>query len=221
MIIVIDGPAGSGKSSTAKAIANRLNIRYLDSGALYRAITYLWINAGKPDKLSFFNMLPDIQLQVEPDEQTFHVTANGVDITDNIRTQSVSENVSIIASFPEARAFVNRFMRKLVTSDNYIADGRDLGTAVFPDADLKFYMDASIKERAERRFSEMKEKNAAITMEEVVQNLEQRDHLDKSRKSDPLKKADDAILIDTTGKSFDEQVNEMTTIIEEKLKLKQ
>ncbi len=221
MIIVIDGPAGSGKSSTAKAIANRLNIRYLDSGALYRAITYLWINAGKPEKLSFFKMLPDVQLQVAPDEHTFHVIANGINITDKIRTQSVSENVSTIAAFPEARAFINQFMRDLVKSDDYIADGRDLGTAVFPDADLKFYMDASIKERAERRFAEMKDNNATITLNEIVENLEQRDHLDKNRKSDPLKKAEDAIFVDTTGKTFNEQVAEMAQIIKEKLKLKQ
>src|SRR5690554_600936 len=152
MIIVIDGPAGSGKSSTAKTIANRLGIQFLDSGALYRALTYLWIKAGKPEKNKFFKLLPDVQLQTQYKDEVFYVVANGQDITGDIRKQNVADSVSEIASLPPARAFVNHYMRKLVQQNTYIADGRDLGTAVFPDADIKFYMDASIKERARRRF---------------------------------------------------------------------
>lgn len=219
MIIVIDGPAGSGKSSTAKAIANRLNIRYLDSGALYRAITYLWINAGKPDKYTFFDVLSEVELKVRSDDFIFTVIANGVDISNKIREQRVSNHVSEIAALPQARDFVNRFMRELVKSDAFIADGRDLGTAVFPEADLKFFMDASIDERAKRRYKELKDKGAAVTFHEVLQNLKNRDHQDSNRKTDPLQRADDAIIIDTTGKTFDEQVLEMTTIIKEKLTL--
>ena len=219
MIIVIDGPAGSGKSSTAKAIANRLNIRYLDSGALYRAITYLWINAGKPDKYTFFDVLSEVKLQVRSDDLTFTVVANGVDISNEIRQQTVSNHVSELAALPQARNFVNRFMRNLVKKDAYIADGRDLGTAVFPEADLKFFMDASIDERAKRRFKELKDKGASVTFNEVAKNLKDRDYQDSNRKADPLRKADDAITIDTTGKTFDEQVLEMTEIIKEKLTL--
>lgn len=219
MIIVIDGPAGSGKSSTAKAIANRLNIRYLDSGALYRAITYLWINAGKPNKYTFFDVLSEVDLKVRSDDFIFTVIANGVDISNEIRQQTVSNHVSEIAALPQARDFVNRFMRELVKNDAYIADGRDLGTAVFPEADLKFFMDASIDERAKRRYKELKDKGAAVTLHEVTQNLKDRDHQDSNRKTDPLRKADDAIIIDTTGKTFDEQVLEMTAIIKEKLTL--
>lgn len=219
MIIVIDGPAGSGKSSTAKAIANRLGIKFLDSGALYRAITYLWLESGKPDKAEFFENLSNIQLEADFRDQTFYVNAGGEDLTEKIRTKYVADQVSEIASYKTARSFVNSFMRDLVKKDTYIADGRDLGTAVFPDADLKFYMDASLKERAKRRFLEMKNSDNSVTLEDVMENLRSRDEKDQNRDNDPLKRADDAIIIDTTGKSFEEQVREMISIINEKLNL--
>jgi cytidylate kinase len=219
MIIVIDGPAGSGKSSTAKAIANRLGIKFLDSGALYRAITYLWLESGKPEKAEFFENLSNIQLEADFKDQTFFVQAGKEDLTDKIRTKHVADRVSEIAADKIARSFVNSFMRKLVKKDTYIADGRDLGTAVFPDADLKFYMDASLKERAKRRFLEMKDSDKSVTLEDVMENLRSRDEKDQNRKNDPLKKADDAIVIDTTGKSFEEQLKEMISIINEELNL--
>ncbi|MEX0662024.1 MAG: (d)CMP kinase [Balneolaceae bacterium] len=219
MIIVIDGPAGSGKSSTAKALANRLGINFLDSGALYRALTYTWIESGKPDKNTFFKNLLDVRLHVEYSGGQFKVTVNDVDVTDKIRTSEVSNNVSEIASFPNARTFANNIMRELVKGDTYIADGRDLGTAVFPDADLKFFMDASIEDRAKRRFDEIKSDQKDVTYKDVLENLKMRDHKDQNRTSDPLRKADDAILINTSGKTFMEQVDEMSTIINEKLTL--
>ena len=219
MIIVIDGPAGSGKSSTAKAIANRLGIKFLDSGALYRAITYLWLESGKPDKAEFFENLSNIQLKADFKDQTFYVQAGREDLTEKIRTKYVADQVSEIASYKAARSFVNSFMRKLVKKDTYIADGRDLGTAVFPDADLKFFMDASLKERAKRRFLEMKDSDKSVTLEDVMENLRSRDEKDQNRENDPLKKSDDAIVIDTTGKSFEEQLQEMISTINEELNL--
>ncbi|MDZ7717267.1 MAG: (d)CMP kinase [Balneolaceae bacterium] len=221
MIIVIDGPAGSGKSSTAKKLAELLDIQYLDSGALYRALTFLWLNNDKPDLSEFFDMLPEVNLETEYRDQLFHVKVNGNDITNKIRTQRVANHVSEIAAKPEARIFVNQYMRKLVMHDTYIADGRDLGTAVFPNADLKFYMDASLEERAKRRYRELISVGSDISFEEVKINLIERDHKDSNRAADPLKKDADAILIDTTGKTFEEQLKEMTTIIRKKLKLKQ
>jgi len=222
MIIVIDGPAGSGKSSSAKEIANRLDIQYLDSGALYRAITYLWIAADKPDKKSFIELLPDVKLETVYKNQTFKVELNGADISDEIRKQRVAENVSKVAAIPEVRKFVNDYMINLVSCDVYIADGRDLGSAVFTDAALKFYMDASIDERAKRRYKEMKEsdKDSSVTFEEVRDNLKDRDYKDQNRSADPMKKADDAIVIDTTGKTFNEQISEMIDIIKNQIKLK-
>lgn len=221
MIIVIDGPAGSGKSSTAKKIAESLDIQYLDSGALYRALTLLWLRTNKPDLSSFFETLPDIKLETEYRNQTFIVKMNDVDITKDIRSHEVANHVSEMAAKPKARSFVNQYMRKLVISDIYIADGRDLGTAVFPNADLKFYMDASLDERAKRRYRELKPEDPEISFNEVKKNLKKRDHKDSNRTADPLKKDDDAILIDTTGKTFEEQIKEMVNIIRQQLKLKQ
>lgn len=221
MIIVIDGPAGSGKSSTAKKLAELLDIQYLDSGALYRALTFLWLENDKPDLSEFFDILPDVKLETEYRDQLFHVTMKGKDITKDIRTQQVANHVSTIAAKPEAREFVNQYMRKLVISDTYIADGRDLGTAVFPNADLKFYMDASLDERAKRRYRELISNDTDISFEEVKDNLEERDHTDSNRSADPLRKDKNAILIDTTGKTFREQIDEMVNIIRQKLKLKQ
>ncbi|CAN5383119.1 (d)CMP kinase [soil metagenome] len=220
MIIVIDGPAGSGKSSTAKAISDRLNIKFLDSGALYRAVTYFWLQQGKPDNKEFFNMLPDINLEADLNEETFTVCLDGTDISEEIRSPEVSINVSKVASLPEVRKRVNLLMRDLVKKGKFIADGRDLGTAVFPDADLKFYMEASIGERAKRRFAEIRSKRDDVTLEDVIENLKSRDYTDQNRFADPLKKADDAIVIDTTGKTFKEQVDCMSTIIKEKLNIK-
>lgn len=221
MIIVIDGPAGSGKSSTAKKIAELLDIQYLDSGALYRALTFLWLRNDKPDPSEFFDILPGVKLQTDYRDQLFHVKVNGDEITKEIRTQNVANHVSEMAAMPIARSFVNQYMRKLVESDTYIADGRDLGTAVFPDADLKFYMDASLEERAKRRYQELMSVDANISFEDVKNNLKERDYKDSNRSADPLKKDDDAILIDTTGKTFEEQIDEMVSIIRDKLKLKQ
>jgi len=217
MIIVIDGPAGSGKSSTAKALSKQLDIYFLDSGALYRAVTYYWIEQGNPEKNNFFNLLPDIDLDVDLADNSFSVMLNGKNISEKIRSSTVVNNVSDIASLPEVRKVVNAFMRNLVRQDTFIADGRDLGTAVFPCADLKFYMDASLEERANRRFREMVESDQSVTREHVIQNLKERDHKDQNRDADPLKKAEDAIVIDTTGKTFKEQVAEMAAIINDKL----
>ncbi|WP_234572707.1 (d)CMP kinase [Rhodohalobacter sp. 614A] len=216
MIIVIDGPAGSGKSSTAKKIAELLDIQYLDSGALYRALTFLWLRTEPSDLSKFFEMLPDVKLETEYVHPTFQVKMNGEDITKEIRSQEVANHVSEMAAEPKARSFVNQYMRKLVKHDTYIADGRDLGTAVFPNADLKFYMDASLEERAKRRYRELESIEAHVTFEDVKQNLKERDYKDSNRSADPLKKDDGAILIDTTGKTFDEQISEMVEIIREK-----
>jgi len=220
MIIVIDGPAGSGKSSTAKALSKRLSLHFLDSGALYRSVTYFWIQKGKPDNDQFFKMLTDIDLEADLTDGNFDVILNGENISDKIRDPKVANHVSDVASLSKVRLFVNRIMREIVKNGTFIADGRDLGTAVFPDADLKFYMDASEEERAERRFNELRAKNSNVTFEEVLENVRRRDHTDQNRTADPLKKADDALLVDTTGKSFEEQVDYMSAIIEDKLNLK-
>ena len=219
MIIVIDGPAGSGKSSSAKEIAKRLNLQFLDSGALYRAVTYLWLENEKSDLQQFLERLNSVNLQTVCTHSTFTVVVNGRDITDSIRSQRVARHVSQVASEPEIRSFVNRYMRQLVKNGVYIADGRDLGTAVFPNANLKFFMEASLKTRAQRRYDEVVKSDPDVQYSQIFENLKERDHIDSNRKADPLKKAENAIVVDTTNKSFNEQIEEMINIIQNKLKL--
>jgi len=205
MIIVIDGPAGSGKSSTAKAVAEQLNIQYLDSGALYRAITYAYISSGK-SKRSFFDSLDEIQLAFEFRHKKFRIWLDNLEITSRIREFDVSEKVSDIASNPDVRKFVNKLMHEVTDDKIYIAEGRDLGTAVFPDASLKFYMIADAQTRARRRYDELKEQQKPVEFDKIKENIEQRDLKDSRRQADPLRQADDAIVIDTTEVSFEEQV---------------
>ena len=205
MIVVIDGPAGSGKSSTAKAVAAHLQIQFLDSGALYRVATLLYLDSKK-QLLPFFDLLNESKISFYFKENKFHALLNDRDVSDRIRSMEVSENVSEVASNPKVRAYVNGLMRKAVQQDVYIADGRDLGTAVFPDAALKFYMVADLDTRAERRYQEVKAQGKEVTLEEVKQNIAQRDNKDSNRSSDPLKQADDAILVDTSEMTFDQQV---------------
>lgn len=205
MIIVIDGPAGSGKSSTAKAVAEQLDIQYLDSGALYRAITYAYISSGK-NKNSFFDSLDEIQLAFEFRQNKFRIWLDNQEITSGIREFDVSQKVSDIASNPKVRRFVNELMQKVTDDEIYIAEGRDLGTAVFPDASLKFYMIADTQTRARRRYEELKAQQKPVEFDKIKENIEQRDLKDSRRKADPLRQADDAIVIDTTNVSFDDQV---------------
>lgn len=218
MIIVIDGPAGSGKSSTAKAVARKLKIEYLDSGALYRALTCLYLDSDK-DFDTFFDLLSRISITFSYSDKVFHVSVNGTDITDKLRTPTVADHVSTVAAHPRVRSFVNELMREKVRQGAYIAEGRDLGTAVFNDADVKFFMSADVKERARRRFDELRASGTDISVEEVETNIRQRDKKDQAREADPLKKAPDAIELDTTGLAFEEQVHKICTIIDEQTDL--
>ncbi len=218
MIIVIDGLSGSGKSSTAQAVARNLGIQYLDSGALYRTATLLWLEEGK-NMRTFFEILLSKDIQFEYKNGRFAVYIDGVDVSSTIRKQIVSDNVSLVASMPEVRNFVNNLMRSAVKDSHYIADGRDLGSAVFPDADLKFFMEASLDIRAKRRYAELKDTGESVTLHEVKENLRKRDISDKSRERDPLIKPKDAYLVDTSEKTFDEQVKEISCVISDKLSL--
>lgn len=219
MIIVIDGPAGSGKSSTAEAVAEKMNLQYLDSGALYRAVTVVYLQSGS-DNNKFFEILNQREISFEYAGSVFRVYLDGSDITQQIREPGVSDYVSDVAAMPEVRSYVNRLMKKAVQHGRYIADGRDLGTAVFPDADLKIYMSAELEERARRRYAELNRKGRNVSMNEVIKNLEKRDQKDTQRPDDPLKKADDAVVIDTTALSFEQQVEQICSVIRERLETK-
>jgi cytidylate kinase len=220
--VVIDGPAGSGKSSTAKAVAAQLQIQFLDSGALYRVATVLFLSCNKDFPL-FFEQLKESKISFHFKQNTFYAFLNNRDVSEEIRSMQVSEHVSEVASNPDVRAYVNELMREVVKHDVYIADGRDLGTAVFPDAALKFFMVADLETRAKRRFAEVKNQaGKKVTLEEVKRNIARRDEKDSNRSSDPLKQADDAILVDTSAMTFEEQVafisqkNQRSDIIKEK-----
>jgi len=216
MIVVIDGPAGSGKSSTARAVADRLQIEYIDSGALYRAATLLYIEANR-DRETFFRLLDQKEISFYYKEQMFHVAIDEQSVTTDIRSPEVAKYVSKVAAMPRVRGFVNDLMHSIVNDGVYIAEGRDLGTAVFPDADLKFYMSAELNERARRRFEERKEDNPDLTFKEVKENIAERDRKDSKRQADPLKKADDAIEIDTTNLTFEQQVDEICLEVRERI----
>ncbi|MTI88908.1 MAG: (d)CMP kinase [Balneolaceae bacterium] len=206
MIVVIDGPAGSGKSSTARAVAGKLQIQFLDSGALYRVATLVYLDTEK-DYHAFFEKFNKSKISFHFKNERFHVYLNDEDVTDAIREMEVSEHVSEVASNPKIRREVNDLMREVVKHDIYIADGRDLGTAVFPDAELKFFMNADLDTRAQRRYRELKQEGQDVSLEEIKENLAQRDEMDSNRAADPLKKAEDAIEIDTSACSFEEQVS--------------
>lgn len=206
MIVVIDGPAGSGKSSTARAVAERLGIQFLDSGALYRVATLLYLKAEKNKEL-FFELLKENKISFHFKEKKFHAFLNGTDVSDEIRAMEVSQSVSEVASMPLVRSYVNKIMHRAVKQDVYVADGRDLGTAVFPNAALKFFMVADLETRAKRRLSELQIKGSTANLNDVMENIAERDEIDSTRSADPLKKADDAIEIDTSALSFEQQVS--------------
>jgi cytidylate kinase len=208
MIVVIDGPAGSGKSSTARAIAEQLQIQFLDSGALYRVATLVYLES-LDNGTSFFDRLKESDISFYFKNKNFHSFLNGEEVSDEIREMKVSNAVSKVASDPMVRSHINKLMRAEVETGVYIADGRDLGTAVFPDAELKFFMVADLHERAKRRLAEMEAQGLDASLEEIKSNLESRDNADSSRASDPLKQADDAILINTSELSFEEQVSQI------------
>lgn len=205
MIIVIDGPAGSGKSSTAKAVAKQCGLHYLDSGAFYRAVTLIYLNVGC-QKESFFDELEHTDLTIRYEDNVFKVFLNQQEVTRTIREQRVSDKVSEVAAMSHARSFVNTLLRDFVKSGNFIADGRDLGTVVFPDADFKFFLTADLQKRAKRRLLEMQQAGMDADFDDILQNLKERDMKDSTRAEAPLKKADDAISIDTSSVTFDEQV---------------
>ncbi|HCI69456.1 MAG: cytidylate kinase [Bacteroidetes bacterium] len=209
MIVVIDGPAGSGKSSTARAIAEQLQIQFLDSGALYRVATLIYLESLDNGD-SFFDRLKESDISFYFKNKKFHSFLNGEEVSDEIREMKVSNAVSKVASDPMVRAHVNKLMRAEVEKDVFIADGRDLGTAVFPNAELKFFMVAELEERAKRRLAEMEAQGLEASLEEIKSNLEARDSADSNRASDPLKQAEDAILINTSELSFEEQVSQIS-----------
>ena len=209
MIIAIDGPAGSGKSTIAKLIAEDLELVYLDTGAMYRLVTLKALNEGiLGDFEKIKKMLNNLNIDIK--ENGFYL--DNVDVSDEIRKPIVSENVSDIAAIREVREKMVDLQRKFSESKNVILDGRDIGTVVFPNANVKIFLVADAKERANRRYKELVKKGENVKIEEIYENILKRDEIDSTRKESPLKKAEDAIEVDTTSKKIGEVKNEILNI---------
>ena len=216
MIIAIDGPAGSGKSTIAKLIAEDLGLVYLDTGAMYRLVTLKALNEGILDNLDkIIKMLDDLRIDIK--KNGFYL--DDTNVSEEIRKPVVSENVSDIAAIREVREKMVDLQRKFSESKNVILDGRDIGTVVFPNADVKIFLIADAKERANRRYRELVAKGENVKIEEIYENILKRDKIDSTRNESPLKKADDAIEVDTTSKSIEEVKNEILYIIKQKNKI--
>ena len=216
MIIAIDGPAGSGKSTIAKLIAEDLGLVYLDTGAMYRLVTLKALNDGILGNLDKIKKLLD-DLNIDIRENGFYL--DDADVSEEIRKPVVSENVSDVAAIREVREKMVDLQRKFSESKDVILDGRDIGTVVFPNADVKIFLIADAKERANRRYRELVAKGENVKIEEIYENILKRDKIDSTRKESPLKKADDAIEVDTTSKSIEEVKNEILYIIKQKNKI--
>ena len=213
--IAIDGPAGAGKSTIARKAAAELGFIYVDTGALYRSVAYYCISAGADVSVpeSVEKLLPEITPELRFIDGVQHVFVNGSDVSDKIRTPEVSMAASKVSAIPAVRAFLFDLQKKIARENDIIMDGRDIGTVVLPDADLKIFLTASPEARADRRYAELKDKPDAPAYEQVLADIIKRDHDDSTRAIAPLKQADDAVLCDTTKLSLEESVKTIIGMI--------
>lgn len=210
--VAIDGPAGSGKSSISKLLASELHMNHIDTGAMYRAVTLEALNRGIDLENDPYDFLSEMKIEYDHER----IFLNDVDVTEAIRTVEVSNHVSIVARQKVVRDNMVKIQRKAANSGFIIMDGRDIGTVVLPDADLKIFITASIEERADRRYKELVETGADVNLEEIKAQIAERDHLDSTRKLNPLKQADDAVLVDTTNHTIEEVKQIMKDLIQER-----
>ena len=212
IIIALDGFSSSGKSTMAKALARRIGYRYVDTGAMYRAVT-LWAmehslvdTGGNVNAEALAEALPSIEIgfTIMPDG-TQHTTLGGTDVERRIRSMEVSSNVSAVAAIPAVRHALVAMQQAFGKEKGIVMDGRDIGTTVFPDAELKIFLNASAQTRARRRWNELRAKGEEVTFEEVLENVEKRDHIDRTRRESPLRRADDAIDLDNSSMTIEEQ----------------
>ena len=213
LIIAIDGPAGSGKSTVAKLVAERLNLPYLDTGAMYRAVTLACIKkkVDFSDSDAIFRTVKDVDIDIKNQDNKFEIYMDGENVTGAIRVPQVNANISRVSEILEVREVLVSKQKKIGFS-GAVMEGRDIGTVVFPNADYKFFIDASFDTRVDRRYKEIVEKQMPVTRVEVAQDLKKRDYSDRARKYGPLIKAKDAIYIDTTGISIDEVVGHIVSV---------
>ncbi|EGQ0356400.1 (d)CMP kinase [Staphylococcus pseudintermedius] len=211
--IALDGPAAAGKSTIAKRVAAQLGMIYVDTGAMYRAITYYYLN-NKERFIDFTSLISEIDLRLGYDaEKGQRVFLNDNDVTDFLRENDVTQNVSYVSSIKEVRQFLVQVQQKLAADKGIVMDGRDIGTTVLPDAEVKVYMIASVEERAERRYKDNQERGIESSIEQLKKDIAERDAYDMNREISPLKKAEDAIEIDTTGLSIEQVTDKILSLV--------
>ncbi|HCU46498.1 (d)CMP kinase [Sphingobacterium faecium] len=217
--IAIDGFSSCGKSTVAKALAKKLKFVFIDSGAMYRAVTLYFLREGidVEDEAAVAQALENIHIDFIPNLEKTEIHLNDEDISDEIRQMYISDKVSEVSTIKAVRQAMVAQQQKLGRRRNIVMDGRDIGTTVFPDADMKIFMTADPQVRANRRYLELTSKGEHVTMDEIVKNLAHRDHIDSTREESPLRKADDAIILDN---SYMTQEDQLTFVIEEYTKRK-
>ena len=215
LTIAMDGPAGSGKSTIAQCLAEKLDYLYLNSGSMYRAMTLLSIRAGEDstDVPALTQMAQNCRIDFSNNGKT--TVLNGEDVSAALRTPEIDRAIADIAKIPEIRREMVKQQRRIGKNGGIIVEGRDVTTVVFPDADLKFYISASVEERAKRRFTEQKAQGVETTLEQVEQEIRERDQMDESRDHSPLRTASDAIVLDTTGMTVNQAVEFVLNRVEE------
>ena len=210
--IAIDGPAAAGKSTISKRVAEQLNYIYIDTGAMYRAVTLLYIEKGK----DIINNLSSVEISFKREDSN-RVILNERDVTDEIRSQTVTANVSEVSSFEEVRSYLVAMQQKIGLEKGVVMDGRDIGTTVLPDAELKIFMQASPRVRAERRLLEEEARGNDIDLDELTSQIIRRDELDMSREISPLLQAHDAVLLDTTDLSIEDVEAQILDLAKQKI----
>ena len=214
-VLTIDGPSGAGKGTVSRLVAGRLGWHYLDSGALYRAVGVAasWADLDLSDPAALVRCTFDTDIRFQDDGGSLRVIVNGSDATDELRLETTGTLASAIAAIPEVRAALKERQRAFRREPGLVADGRDMGTVIFPDATTKVFLTASAEERARRRHNQLKEKGVSVTFDGLLREILSRDARDAQRAVAPLKPADDAVLLDTTGLSIDEVVDRVLALV--------
>jgi len=219
-IIAIDGPAGSGKSTTAKILARSLGYIYLDTGAMYRALTYFALDIGvdPSDDIKLTTLAKKVAIEFKHDDDITRISINGKDVTEEIRTPEVTKHVSEVSAHPGVRKAIVAQQREIGKNGSIVAEGRDTTTVVFPNANMKVYLDASVEIRAQRRLLDMGNMGVATTIEEQIADIKRRDDYDSNREHSPLTRSKEAYYVDTTNMTVEEQVEWIINLIKKIIK---
>ena len=211
--IALDGPAAAGKSTIARQVASKLSMIYVDTGAMYRAITYKYLKQDAPEDFQNLINHTSLELTYNPSKGQ-RIILDNEDVTDYLRENDVTQHVSYVASKEPVRTYAVQKQKELAIKKGIVMDGRDIGTVVLPDAELKVYMISSVDERAERRQKENELRGISSTLNQLKKEIEERDHYDMNRDISPLRKAEDAITVDTTSKTIEEVTEEILKLVE-------